>query len=155
MTLDMSFVHWRDKGDSWRILWDRMGKWLGLFWRWASPTFTTSRTEQKSHVGAGIIGDRLVGQVMVPEVFIVISAVYCNLLIEILDLWLYHMHISHLRTLVFMHENALSHYARDSETFLDSCGIKGEKLMVCPPASLYSNPIENIWPIFKKGCLCR
>lgn len=92
MTLDMSFVHWRDKGDSWRILWDRMGKWLGLFWRWASPTFTTSRTEQKSHVGAGIIGDRLVGQVMVPEVFIVISAVYCNLLIEILDLWLYHTH---------------------------------------------------------------
>lgn len=65
---------------------------------------------------------------MVTEVFV---ATYCNLLNEVFDLWLDHMPLAQLTTLGFMHENALSHAARVTQTFLGSYGIgKGERLML-------------------------
>lgn len=78
----------------------------------------------------GIIGDRLVGTVMVHAVFKVISAAYFNLLNEVLYPWLDHLTLSFLRILLFMHGKTVSHSARVTQLSLGSYGIQGEGLMV-------------------------
>lgn len=98
---------------------------------------------------AGIIGDRLVGPVTVPEVFKVIAATYCNLLNDVCDPWLDHIPLSLLRTPVFMHDNTLSHSVRVTQAFLGSYSIQCERLIVWPPASLDLNLIKNLWSIIK------
>lgn len=73
------------------------------------------RLQRKQSEGAGISVDRLVGPVMEPGVFTVITAAYCNLLMESLDPWLDHIRLSLVRRLVFMPDNALPHSARSSK----------------------------------------
>ena len=47
------------------------------------------------------------------------------------------------KSLVFMHDNAPSHAAKNSMSYLASIGIFGSRLMNGPPASSDLNPIEN------------
>ena len=101
-------------------------------------------------IWAGIIGDRLVGLIKVPEGVKVTSAAYCNLLNESLVSWLDDIPLSLLRDFVFMHDNAPSHSARATQAFLTTLGIQDKKLMIWPPSSTDLNPIENFWAIIKR-----
>ena len=74
-------------------------------------------------IWAGIIGNRLVGLIKVPEGVKVTSAAYCDLLIKSLMPWLDDIPLS-------MHDNAPSHSARATQAYLGSLGIQGDQLMI-------------------------
>ena len=101
-------------------------------------------------IWAGIIGDRLVGLIKVPEGVKVTSAAYCNLLNESLVPWLDVLPLSLLRDFVFLHDNAPSHSARATQAFLATLGIQDEKLMIWPPSSSDSNKTEIFLAIIKR-----
>ena len=50
-----------------------------------------------------------------------------------------------------MHDNAPSHAAKNSMSYLASIGIFESRLMNWPPASPALNPIENFWGIMKRN----
>ena len=50
-----------------------------------------------------------------------------------------------------MHDNAPSHAAKNSMSYLESIGIFGSRLMNWPPSSPDSNPIDNFWGIIKRN----
>ena len=52
---------------------------------------------------------------------------------------------------IFMHDNAPSHSARATATFLETMGFVGDTHMTFSQCSPDLNPIENLWSIIKKG----
>ena len=97
----------------------------------------------------GIIGDRLVVSIRLPEGVKMTTVAYCNLLNEVLVPWLEDMPLSLLGTLIFMH-NTPSHSSRPTKLFLGSYGIQDERLAVWLPTSPDLNPIKTHWSLIKQ-----
>ena len=82
-----------------------------------------------------IIGDRLVCPERIPDGMKVTFASYSNILQDSLEPRLDDLPLSSHRNLIFMHDNASSHLARASKSFLAFLGIHGEKFMDKLPCS--------------------
>lgn len=118
----------RNQGDSWWT-W-RLDKQLGIFRRWSSPMFTTSMEE--SCWGIVSMETEVLTQSWWLQLLIWSQLAYCHFLNEVLDTCRDDILLSLLKTLVSIHENALSQYARVAQTILGSFFIKGERLVVWP-----------------------
>lgn len=59
---------------------------------------------------------------------------YTEFLTDHFILWHKKKNHAFLNKIIRMHDNAPSHAARSTSASLAAMGIKGEKLMVCPPS---------------------
>lgn len=106
-------------------------------------------------IWAGIIDNTILGPVRVPEGVKLTSKTYCELMESVLLPWLQDLPLSRRRKLIFMQDNAPSHSAKATKTFLSSLSIKGDSLMDWPACSPDLNPIENYWSILKQQIYAR
>uniref|UniRef100_A0A087YR09 Tc1-like transposase DDE domain-containing protein n=1 Tax=Poecilia formosa TaxID=48698 RepID=A0A087YR09_POEFO len=99
---------------------------------------------------AGIMGRELVGPFRVPEGGKMTSTKYIDFLTHHFLPWYKKKSRAFSSKIIFIHDNAPSHAARNTTVSLAAMGIKGEKLMVWPPSSPDLNPMENLWSFLKE-----
>ena len=88
---------------------------------------------------AGVMGKQLVGPFRVPESVKMPSVKYVEFLTDHFLPWYKKKNRAFRNKIVFMHDNAPSHAARNT-----SGGV------VWPPSSPDLNPTENLWSILKQ-----
>lgn len=99
---------------------------------------------------AGIVKDELIGPFRVPDGIKMTSVMYVQFLKENFIPWLKKKSRAFKMKMVFMHDNAPSHAAKNTIESLDKLGIKKEKIMIWPAVSPDLNPIENLWATLKR-----
>ena len=99
---------------------------------------------------AGIMGRERVGPFRVPEGVKMTSAKLEEFLTDHFLPWYKKKNCAFRSKIIFMHDNAPSHAAKNTSVSLAAMGIKGEKLMGLSPSSPDLNPIENLWSILKQ-----
>ena len=90
---------------------------------------------------AGIKGSTLVGPYKVPEGMKMNSKAYCEILDRIL---------LQRKSLIFRHDNALTHKAKYTTKWLKGHSFGEDKIMVWPANSGDLNPNEYLWTIIKR-----
>lgn len=99
---------------------------------------------------AGIMGESWLAPLVVPEGVKMTSEKEMEFLTVHFLLWWIKKNRAICYKIIFMHDNASSHAARNTSASLDAMGIKREKLIVWPPSSPDLNPIENLCSILKQ-----
>lgn len=93
------------------------------------------------------MGRELVGSFTVPEGVNMTSAKYVEVLTDhffpLVEKEDYAFHDK----IIFMHDDASSHAAKNTSASMAAFRTKGEKVVVWPPSSPDLNPIDNIWSI--------
>ncbi|CAI9551429.1 unnamed protein product [Staurois parvus] len=84
---------------------------------------------------AGIMGTELVGPFRVLEGVKMTSAKYVEFMTDHFLPWYRRKNYAFRNKIIFMHDNAPSHAAKNTSASMAAMGIKGEKVMVWPPSS--------------------
>lgn len=96
------------------------------------------------------MGRDLVGPFRVLEGMKMTLIKYVNFLTDHYLPWHKKKNCAFHNKIISMHDNAPSHFARNTCASLAAMGIKQDKLMVWPLSSPNLSPTENLWSILKQ-----